>query len=847
MYRMFMIVLLLALSSFGTAEAALDGLEDGKTYTRAELEEIARQQMGSGYEEYQAGKASIPELQNQIKTEQQNYKKQQDELNEKVRSGEITDKEYNQQSKELKKSSEDRVDALEKQIKNQEKEVKNFEKEFEQTQKDINKQLEKQQKAAEKAAKAQQKLEDKATKQNDKLQAAVAECQAMNASPAKRQECEEKARKKYGLSDEQQQALDEKNAREQAEKEAAEKAKQQADEEAQKAKQQADDEAYLKSLMDLEEPEEEDPLFSSEANATGSGLTGVCANAGNVFEQIACKAMMFLIDLRVLAYVLSGFGMVMFAWAAIFNKISWKHFSQIAIGLFMLSMIGPFITYFTGDSTVEGNLEYGNYLGGKYNPVLGAGEATCADGSKNCLPDTDIAATVNLPEIEITSSKKNWSIADLKGSIQSGLNLVRSGYNTYQNAKQMATDFKAETQAIGNAIKNSGGGLDGVLNAASQVAGAANRLSYDMQTGMNGIAQQVSNAANAAQDVTATNAEREARQNIRVNGDNNGGNTTNAVSEWLSASGTGGQVLADLDRDLNTVGNAAAGVGKATTAGHEGQKIGGGGSFGDVVGGIFAAGTAIGEGAGVYYDSQEAAAKAEQQRQEMEAMKTSPGLTPAQRAQQQVQNKQQAGGTTVTTNNTSTTSTQPTSGITKEEALKQSEQIIANFAKQQGQSSTATTKNNATQTANANKVATQSASAQKAQSNTEQSSAAQNVATQTAAVGADTISRSNTSTKKDTESTENKTDSSKKTSTSGLGTAGNPYNTLKNPDGSSTTINSDGSVTVTFSDGRKASYAADNEYSKTIREYQSDKCKSDCRDTFMQEDGEAHNACIARC
>ena len=86
----------------------------------------------------------------------------------------------------------------------------------------------------------------------------------------------------------------------------------------------------------------------SGGNATGSGLTGVCANAGNIFKQIACKVMMFLVDLRVLAYIISGFGMVMFAWAAIFNKISWKHFSQIAIGLFMLSMIGPFITYFGG-------------------------------------------------------------------------------------------------------------------------------------------------------------------------------------------------------------------------------------------------------------------------------------------------------------------------------------------------------------------------------------------------------------------------------------------------------------------------------------------------------------------
>ena len=342
----------------------------------------------------------------------------------------------------------------------------------------------------------------------------------------------------------------------------------------------------------------------SGGNATGSGLTGVCANAGNIFKQIACKVMMFLVDLRVLAYIISGFGMVMFAWAAIFNKISWKHFSQIAIGLFMLSMIGPFITYFTGYEDIEKNLEYGNYLGGKYTPIQGAAKAQCADGSSNCTPDTN-TKTVN----------NKWSLKDLKGSIQSGLNLVRSGYNAYQTAKNTYNNIKTEAKNIGNAIKNSGGGLDGVLNAASQVAGAANRLSFDVKTGVGGIAAQAGAAANAAQDITATNDQREERQNIRVNGTETGVKTTNAVSEWLSASGAGGQALGKLNSVSNTVSTAATGVGKATTAGHEGQKIGGNGGFGEVVGGIFAAGTAVGEGIGIYDEQTKAAqaAKAKEQ------------------------------------------------------------------------------------------------------------------------------------------------------------------------------------------------------------------------------------------
>ena len=728
MWRWALAVLLIILLPCGNAKAALEGLEDGKTYTQEELEAIAKQQMGEGYQEYLAGKASIPELQNQIETEQQNYKEQQNKLNEKVRAGLITDKEYNQQSKELKKNTDDRIKKLEKEVDKQEDAVKDFEKEFEKIQKDINKQLEKQQKEAEKAAeaqrkaeekaaKAQQKLEDKATKQNEKLQAAVAECQAMNASPEKRWECEEKARKKYGLSDEQQQALDEKQAREQAQKEAQEKAEQE------KKEQQAADE-YLKDLQGIEDNEDEeeegewdfpdqkdgkpqipgvdvdespdgsDPLSSSDGNATGSGLTGVCANAGNIFKQIACKVMMFLIDLRVLAYIISGFGMVMFAWAAIFNKISWKHFSQIAIGLFMLSMIGPFITYFTGYEDIEKNLEYGNYLGGKYNPIQGAAEVQCPDGATDCTPDTDIAGTITLPELEVTAPKKKWSIKDLKGSIQSGLNLIRSGYNAYQSAKQVVNDVKTEAQNIGNAIKNSGGGLDGILNAASQVAGAANRLSFDMKTGMNGIAMQVANAANAAQDLTATNEEREARQNIRVNGDESGNKTTNAVTEWLSASGDGGKALSKLNDATNMVGKAATATGKATTAGHEGQKIGGNGGFGEVVGGIFAAGTAVSEGMGIYADAQ-------QQKAQQQTQAQTQSQTPAQQAQQQAQSSPTQTPAQQAQQQAQSSPTQSPAQQAQQQAQSSPTQSPAQQAQQQAQSQSSTSSQQPTQVASA--------------------------------------------------------------------------------------------------------------------------------------------------
>ena len=53
--------------------------------------------------------------------------------------------------------------------------------------------------------------------------------------------------------------------------------------------------------LEVELPSADDVLSGGNATCNGDGvggLSGVCANAGNIFNLIACKAMMFLVDLR---------------------------------------------------------------------------------------------------------------------------------------------------------------------------------------------------------------------------------------------------------------------------------------------------------------------------------------------------------------------------------------------------------------------------------------------------------------------------------------------------------------------------------------------------------------------
>ncbi len=79
-----------------------------------------------------------------------------------------------------------------------------------------------------------------------------------------------------------------------------------------------------------------------------------------IFKTMACKITTTLFDIRKIVYILGGFGLIAFTFAAIFNKISFKHLANIALSLFLLSMITPFIEYFT--QAPGAKLTYGSFL-----------------------------------------------------------------------------------------------------------------------------------------------------------------------------------------------------------------------------------------------------------------------------------------------------------------------------------------------------------------------------------------------------------------------------------------------------------------------------------------------------
>lgn len=74
--------------------------------------------------------------------------------------------------------------------------------------------------------------------------------------------------------------------------------------------------------------------------ATQTVFSGIAKNTGNFAE-----------GLRKLAYVISGFGVIMFTFLAICGKINFKHLGYIFISLFFLSGVGALITYIKGGNT----------------------------------------------------------------------------------------------------------------------------------------------------------------------------------------------------------------------------------------------------------------------------------------------------------------------------------------------------------------------------------------------------------------------------------------------------------------------------------------------------------------
>lgn len=158
------------------------------------------------------------------------------------------------------------------------------------------------------------------------------------------------------------------------------------------------------------------------------------ACADDILQTIRNRAANILRNLKPVIFVLGGFGIIGFAFAAIFGKISWKWFSHIAIGLFLVANMGLFVDYFisrTGkDNHVKEALGYGVYLDADYSGTSGtgggeAGAGNNGDNLNNCEGDdcvTENTGDICTPACEAGKTCTNGTCVSSGGSGSGGDN-----------------------------------------------------------------------------------------------------------------------------------------------------------------------------------------------------------------------------------------------------------------------------------------------------------------------------------------------------------------------------------------------------------------------------------------
>lgn len=108
---------------------------------------------------------------------------------------------------------------------------------------------------------------------------------------------------------------------------------------------------------------------STSGNVEFTGSTSLSSDygtescgSGNIFQQLACRAGVIGSGLKTVGYMIAGFGLIVFSFAAIFGKVKWPVFATIMFCCFLLSATVFVVNMMTkdGDASWIGGVEAGS-------------------------------------------------------------------------------------------------------------------------------------------------------------------------------------------------------------------------------------------------------------------------------------------------------------------------------------------------------------------------------------------------------------------------------------------------------------------------------------------------------
>lgn len=246
------------------------------------------------------------------------------------------------------------------------------------------------------------------------------------------------------------------------------------------------------------------------------------AASGDIFTIISNKMITTIQDVRKIVYVIAGFGLIMFAVLAVFNKISFKHLSYIMIGLSLLSVMMPFINYFSGANLEDSEYVYENFIAGGDASILGSDlndQADCTDAICPPVLDDD---TIELSEEDLTLDLGDTDLSiDTIGWDENGCRIVggeqeccegkikngkckKSFKQTFKDIANTAKDIINTGKSAANAVEYGMNVVDaakeGVDNIGDIISGDGNFFDKigDLASSIGSSVDQITSSGNAA-------------------------------------------------------------------------------------------------------------------------------------------------------------------------------------------------------------------------------------------------------------------------------------------------------------------------------------------------------------
>ena len=303
-------------------------------------------------------------------------------------------------------------------------------------------------------------------------------------------------------------------------------------------------------------------------------LPSVSFAAGDVFDTIQAKMISTVKDLRKIAYVIAGFGLVMFSFLAIFNKISFKHLGYIMISLSLLSLMMPFINYFSGANLQDNELNYADFISGGDASIEGSNVTsrndcsttnTCpqdqdkdqnqdktngSDNNRNieALPTVDSSSMVAKAEVMneqmglaqvVTAQEEKKSLKEKLQNAVDGtkkfVSNVNNAIDAVQDTKEAVTAAVSGAQAVKDVLAGNGNAIDKLVGV-SQAISVANR---DVSGNLAGALDESASVASYLGANDESNLMKEDAQGIRDSASN--------VEEWTDIGKDVGRVSDEIN------------------------------------------------------------------------------------------------------------------------------------------------------------------------------------------------------------------------------------------------------------------------------------------------------------